>query len=107
MPSDGSSIMSAAAGLTNVSVPSAAMAQTPSPMFSVIEDEPLALDMDLLIELGVAERPVAHGGQRPQQAPVGVVEGLIPAPARRDQPLLLAGDGHRRGQPVGPWIVGS
>ena len=50
--------------------------------------EPLALDVDLLVQLGVAERPAAHGGQRPQQAPVGVVEGLIPAPARRHQPLL-------------------
>ena len=38
MSSDGSSIMSAAARLTNVSLPSASMAQTPSPMLRVIEE---------------------------------------------------------------------
>ena len=68
MPSDGSSIMSAAAGLTKVSFPSASMAQTPSPMLSVIEESRLALDADLLVQLGVAERAAAHGGQGLQQA---------------------------------------
>jgi hypothetical protein len=68
--------------------------------------EPLALDVDLLVQLRVAERPAAHGGQGVQQAPVGVVKGLVPAAARRHQPLLPVRHGHGRGQLVGPRVGG-
>ena len=41
------------------------------------------LVVDLAVELGVAERAAADGGQGLEQAPVGVVEGLVAAAAGR------------------------
>ncbi len=60
--------------------------------------EPLALHADLLVELGVAQRPVADGGQCLQQVALGVLDRLIPPPAGDHEPLLLAGHRHGRRQ---------
>ena len=56
MSSDGSSIMSAAAGLTNVSVPVGGDRADALADVEGDRGEPLPLDVDLLVQLGVAER---------------------------------------------------
>ena len=68
--------------------------------------ERLPLDVDLLVELGVGERPAAHGGQGLQQAPVSVIKRLIPPPSRGHQPLRPVSDDHRGGQLPGARRVG-
>ena len=71
MSSDGSSTMSAAAAVDEDQLPGRVDGADALADVEGDRGEPLALDVHLLVQLGVAQRAGADGGQRPQQAAVG------------------------------------
>ncbi len=86
--------------------PASLMAHTPSAETARDDLESFLLLLDLAVEVRIGQGDRAHGGQRPEQRDVGVVEGFGPVPAGHRQPERLAGDLHRCGETLPGGLLG-
>ena len=78
--------------------PASLMAHTPSPRLLVITARLSFSCCDLAVEIRIGQGDRTDRGQRLEQRPVGVVEGLGAAPAGHAEPERLTGYLHRGGR---------